>query len=186
MLSSFACCAQVIALGVWVLVWCSVLSHLAVLGAADVILIVLKAARGFLAWTFASAGSSAGEKWLDGYVMELVLSMVALLQCKGSLAGKVSSSTRHILTGEHLPVPHDLGLFQSSCKDGTLRALPRVHLPDAFPDATWPSLVQGDLWIWTFAADVQVRDEVHALSALHAVPTNLQGSCSWASQLVAQ
>ena len=140
MLSSFACCAQVIALGVWVLVWCSVLSHLAVLGAADVILIVLKAAMGFLAWTFASAGSSAGEKWLDGYVMELVLSMVALLQCKGSLAGKVSSSTRHILTGEHLPVPHDLGLFQSSCKDGTLRALPRVHLPDAF------QMLLGHLW----------------------------------------
>eukprot|EP00439_Symbiodinium_sp_Y106_P039187 s5390_g4.t2 len=47
-----SCLSHVIALGVWVL-----------------------AAMGFLAWTFASAGSSAGEKWLDGYVMELVLSM---------------------------------------------------------------------------------------------------------------
>ena len=34
---------------------------------------------GFLTWTFASSGMGAGEKWLDGYVMELVLSMAARL-----------------------------------------------------------------------------------------------------------
>ena len=36
-----------------------------------------KAAMVFLAWTFASSGVSAAEKWLDGYVMELVLSMAS-------------------------------------------------------------------------------------------------------------
>ena len=35
---------------------------------------------GFFAWTFASSGARAGEKWLDGYVMELVLSMATRLQ----------------------------------------------------------------------------------------------------------
>jgi len=35
----------------------------------------IAAALGFLVWTYASSGTSAAEKWLDGYVMELVLSM---------------------------------------------------------------------------------------------------------------
>ena len=76
------------------LVWCSGLSQAkagSTHGGSDV-----KAALGFLAWTSASSGPSAGEKWLDGYVMELVLSMVASLQrCTGPFAGEpVSSLTR--------------------------------------------------------------------------------------------
>ncbi|CAE7247877.1 unnamed protein product [Symbiodinium natans] len=47
----------------------SSLSHVIALG------IWILAAMGFLTWTFASSGMGAGEKWLDGYVMELVLSM---------------------------------------------------------------------------------------------------------------
>ncbi|CAE7340387.1 unnamed protein product [Symbiodinium pilosum] len=47
----------------------SSLSHVLALGTWIV------AGMGFFAWTFASSGARAGEKWLDGYVMELVLSM---------------------------------------------------------------------------------------------------------------